>query len=123
MVKPIAPPTLLWTSPIASQDIEDGPDLLVQPGRVLLRFRGEGRSDWIELRFQDIFRAMFTEFSVCSPEHLAAYDRLLDLGDASPLAVEVLNSPRRDAAGMRHFRIFFDEVGAYDVIARDVEVP
>jgi hypothetical protein len=116
-------PKLLWTSPIASQEIEDGPELLVQPGLVVLRYRGEGRTDWIELRFRNILRAAFTEFSACSPDQVSAYDRLLDLGDATPLAGEVLGVARRDTAGMRHFRIFLDDVGTYDVVAREVEIP
>jgi hypothetical protein len=119
---PMSGPKLLWTSPIASQEIEDGPELIVQPGRVVLRYRGEGHADWIELRFRDILSATFTEFSACSAEQVSAYDRLLDLGNATPLAGQ-LGAARRDTAGMRHFRIFLDDVGTYDVVAREVETP
>lgn len=114
---------LLWTSPIASQEIADGPEFLVQIGGALLRFRGEGDAAWIEVRFRDILSAAFTEFSACTPEHLLAYDRLVDLGNATPLAGEVLRACKRDSAGMRHLRIFLDDVGSYDVVARYVETP
>ena len=57
---PMNAPKLLWTSPIASQEIEDGPEFLVQPGCVVLRIRGEGRADWIELHFRNVLRAAFT---------------------------------------------------------------
>lgn len=114
---------ILWTSPIASQEIEDGPELLVQPGCVVLRYRGDGCSEWTELRFRDIMSAVFTEFSACSAEQVLAYDRLLDLGHATRLASEVLGAAKRDTAGMRHFRMFLDDVGAYDIVAHDVEIP
>src|SRR5947209_11293711 len=98
-------PKLLWTSPIASQEIEDGPELLVQPGLAVLRYRGEEHADWIELRFRNILSAVFTEFLACSPEQVSAYDRLLDMGNATPLASKVLGAARRDTTDMRHFRI------------------
>jgi hypothetical protein len=116
-------PKLLWTSPITSQELVDGPELLVQPGRVVLRYRGEDQVDWFELRFGNILCAVFTEFSACTPEQVAAYDRLIDMGTATPLAAEVLGCARRETTGMRHFRIFFDDVGAYDIIACELEIP
>jgi hypothetical protein len=114
-------PNLIWTSPIPSQEIEDGPELLIEPGHVILRYRGEGQSNWVELRFRDILAVLFTEFLACNPEQVSAYDRLLDLGRATTLARDVLAESKRDTAGMRHLRIFLDDVGAYDVIAREVE--
>ena len=114
-------PKLLWTSPIASQEIQDGPELMVCPGRVVLRYRGEGQSDWIELRFKDILSVIFTEFAACTSEQVSAYDRLVDMGNSAGLASEVIGTARRDTAGMRHFRIFLDDVGAYDIVAREVE--
>jgi hypothetical protein len=120
---PMTTPNLLWTSPIASQEIVDGPELLVQPGCVVLRYRGDGRSDWIELRFGNILCVVFTEFSACSAEQVSAYDRLLDLGNATLLARNVLAAARRDTACMRHFRMFLDDVGTYDIVACEVELP
>ena len=114
---------ILWTSPIASQDITEGPELVVQPGRVALRFRGEVESRWVELRFRNNLLVVFTEFSACSPEQVSAYDRLLDMGNATQLARDVLDRARRDTSGMRHFRIFFDDVGTYDIVAREFETP
>jgi hypothetical protein len=111
---------IIWTSPIASQEIIEGPEALLQPGKLVIRFRFED-DVWHELSFAEVLKFVFTEFGACTSEHVEAYDKLLDLGTESAFAREALAAARRAVSGLRHFRIFFDDVGAYDVVARSAE--
>jgi hypothetical protein len=111
----------IWTSPIASQEIVDGPEATIFHARAVIRFRGEDEGEWHQIGFSDVVKFVFTEFSSCTEEHLDAYDKLLDLEADSQFARDAIATVRRDATGLRHFRIFFDDVGAYDVIARAAE--
>jgi hypothetical protein len=110
----------IWTSPIASQEIVDGPEVLLRPGKLTIRFSTE-EGVWHELSFADVLKFTFTEFGASTSDHVDAYDKLLDLGTDSVFAREALEGVRRDVSALRHFRVFFDDVGAYDVIARSAE--
>lgn len=112
--------TTLWKSPIASQEIVEGPEVLLRPGKLAIRFGAED-GVWHELSFSDVLKFTFTEFGACTSEHVNAYDKLLDLGSDSAFAREALDCARRDVSGLRHFRVFFDDVGAYDVVARSAQ--
>ena len=112
----------VWTSPIASQEIVTGPEVTIQPGATVIRYC-DTNEDWHELTFSGILFFSFTEFGACREEHVDAYDKLLELGTDTPLAKEILSGARSDIKGMRHYRIFFDEVGAYDIIARNAKCP
>ena len=112
-------PKTVWTSPIASQEIVDGPEVQLRPGKLTIRFSSEDA--WHELSFGEVLKFTFTEFGACTSDHVAAYDKLLDFGSDSAFAREALDGARRDVSGLRHFRVFFDDVGAYDVVARSAE--
>ncbi len=64
----------------------------------------------------------FTGFGACTKDHLVAYDKLVALGESDWLK-QVRSQSHQDLDSARHYRIFIDEVGAYDVIARSVELP
>jgi len=111
---------VIWTSPVASQAIVDGPEAALTPGKAVIRFRAED-GDEQQISFVDILKFVFTEMGSCSEQHLDAYDKLLDLGEDSQFAREAISAARHDASGYRHFLIFFDDVGAYDVMARSAQ--
>lgn len=112
--------TTLWKSPIASQEIVEGPEVLLRPGKLTIRFGAED-GVWHELSFNDVLKFGFTEFGACNSEHVQAYDKLVDMGVDSAFAHEALDGARRDVNAFRHFRVFFDDVGAYDIVARSAE--
>jgi hypothetical protein len=112
---------VVWTSPLASQEIVEGPHVTLSPGVAIIRFVGESDTESHEISFVDVQAFLFTSFDACSEEHVDAYDRLLDVGVDSSFARNVLSQSRRDTAGFKHFRIFFDDSGAYDVIARSAK--
>lgn len=110
----------LWTSPIASQEIVGGPEVLLRPGKLTIRFSSED-DIWYELSFVEVLQFTFTEFGACKSEHVDAYDKLLDLGTDSDIARRAFQGATRDVSTLRHFRVFFDDVGAYDIVARSAE--
>lgn len=107
---------VLWESPLPSQEICVGPEVSLVPGSVMISMAFED-GELHRLRFEEVAKFMFTEFRACSPDHLGAYDKLLDLGTDTPFAQDALASAHQDMSALRHFRLFVDDVGTYDVFA------
>ncbi len=105
----------VWVMPFKSQEFARGPELLQKRGETFLRLDYETRSGayaWKTVRFEGVRAVEFTAWQSCTAEHVAAYDRFV--------AVEPsgwLSSLHGLPEGVQHFRVFFDDVGCYDVAA------
>lgn len=108
--------------PVLSQECEEGPRIRERPTGIEIEydFRTKDRSEhrWEAIMFVGVAAFSFTGFEHCSEEHAAAFDRLLEVGDSS-----WLSSLGRVPEGTKHFRIFFDDFGCYDVAAKSFTPP
>lgn len=99
-----------------SQEFEHGPRLRQDPGdqlTIAYDFEGEsGAYSWEEIIFTGVVGLSFTAARYCSEEQVGAYDRLEMLSESTWLPA-VPDAP----PGLEHYRIFFDDVGCYEVLA------
>lgn len=106
----------IWTLPCMSQEFNEGPKLRQEPGdQVALAYDFEGETGdyaWEELTFTGVVGVLFTSSRHCSEDQVGAYDRLEDVQE-SAWSESVFDPP----PGLRHFRIYFDDVGCYEVLA------
>ena len=111
--------TKVWDLPCKSQDFNQPPRLAHRGDELDLIYdcdskNGEFHDAMITFRGVEAFS--FTSFESCTIEQVAAYDKVVVLITSSWL--KDLHSRRKvDETFARHYRIFFDEVGCYDVIA------
>ncbi len=113
---------VLWSLPVPSQEFQQGPHILISPGKVTLRWDFEGESgdyEWSSAEFTGVKAATFTAHSSCTPDQTRAYDRLIIVGPSDMLA----SLRGADPKVLQHLRIYFDEVGCLDVVAEDFWPP
>jgi hypothetical protein len=113
---------VVWAMPHMSQEFHRGP-VLKQPAfdRAILAYDFEAESgeyEWEEIHFHGVAAVRFTFAGVCQPEQIDAYDRLVDVGSSS-WRLELYRPPM----DLRHFRIFFDDVGCYEFLAETFVPP
>jgi len=117
--------SVAWRLPCLSQEFESGPVAELHRGRLALRYDFEtdtGDYEWEALIFRGVISALFTDHESCTADQVAAYDKLVEVEGSE--WVQKLRSARIEPArGVRHLRIYFDELGCYDVAASDFEPP
>jgi len=110
----------VWALPFKSQEFAKGPELVQQRGKVELRLDHEtegGGYEWTAIRFQELHAISFTAWRSCTRDQVRAYDRLVEV-DPSGWVASLASLPK----GVKHYRVFFDEWGCYDVIAQGFAV-
>jgi len=104
-----------------SQEFEQGPKIRQDVNdqlAIAYDFETEsGEYAWAELRFSGVAAFRFTAARHCSEDQISAYDSLQELRSRW---AEDLSDPPSD---LRHYRIYFDDVGCYEVLARTFEPP
>jgi hypothetical protein len=113
---------VVWSLPAPSQEFMQGPQILISPGKVTLRWDSEsetGAYEWSSAEFTGVEAVRFTADSSCTPDQARAYDRLVKVEPS------LLLSDLRGAGPkfLQHFRIYFDEVGCLDVVAEEFLPP
>ena len=96
-------------------------------------FNHSGGDGWLTIHVDDIgnktikFKRIrffnFTAMPNCTPEMITAYFELVDLGDTKELASFIANDQSFVKAydSLKHFRIYLDETGCYDIFAEHAE--
>lgn len=113
---------VVWRLPVPSQEFQQGPQILISPGKVTLRWDFEGESgayEWSSAEFTGVEATTFTAQSSCTLDQARAYDQLVKVEPSDMLASLRGADPKR----LRHWRIYFDEVGCLDVVAADFRPP
>lgn len=115
----------IWSLPVPSQEFRDGPRTELERDSVRLHYDYEtqtGEYAWAELTFSGVEALAFTSHESCSEQQVDAYDVLVEVTDSSWIGG--IQQPRVSAAeGLRHMRIYFDEVGCYEVVAASFDAP
>ena len=111
----------VWRLPFKSQEFTSGPELIQTPTKTTLRLDHElptGDYVWTSIVFQGVQGLRFTGHASCSRDQVAAYDRLVIVPSA-----EWLETLKELLPGTKHYRIYFDEYGCYDIAAAGVTTP
>lgn len=109
-------PVTPWTIPYRSQEFIEGPRLKHVRDVVELCLdheRPSGGYEWSTIRFEGVVEFSFYDHELCTAEQIAAYDTIVELPGAKP-SVRFLG----EMAPTRRFRIYFDEIGCYELVAR-----
>lgn len=71
------------------------------------------------INFSGVRSFIFTVLPNCTAKMVEAYFALVDLGQTKELSAFVTNDQSNVKAydGLKHFRIFLDETGCYDIFA------
>ena len=99
-----------------SQEFEQGPKLRQDPGdqlAIAYEFESDsGAYSWAEIIFTGVVGLRFTAARHCSDEQIGAYDKI-EMVSGSTWEAATLDAPPR----LGHYRIFFDDVGCYEILA------
>jgi len=107
--------TTVWDMPCKSQEFNEGPRLRQGPSTLALAYDFETESGdyaWEEVNFYGVVAFKFTAARYCTSDQIHAYDRLETVSE-SPWPLELADGP----TGLEHYRIFFDDIGCYEVLA------
>jgi hypothetical protein len=115
----------IWSLPVLSQEFRDGPVTELARGTLHLRYDYEtktGEYAWQEIVFEGVEAFSFVGPASCTPEMIDAYDALVEVVDSAWIAR--LREARPDPTqGLRHLRIYFDELGCWEVVAARFQTP
>jgi hypothetical protein len=115
----------IWSLPVLSQEFRDGPVVELDRCAVRLRYDYETESGdyaWQEIVFEGVEAFRFTGHASCTVDMIDAYDVLVEVVDSA--WVSRLQEARREPAPpLRHLRIYFDELGCYEVVATGFDAP
>ena len=109
----------VWSVPHPSQEFEEGPILKWERPGLTVSYDFEtssGTYAWEQLAFVSVAAMTFTSLENCTAEQIAAYDVLHELFDSDW-------GTRLGRTELRHFRLFFDELGCYEFLASDFVAP
>ena len=113
--------TRVWELPCRSQEFQAQP-ILAQRGDwldLVYDYESEtGQYESATIRFRGVEAFSFTSFESCSPEQVSAYDKVVAVRGSEWLKQIRSRRAVEESLG-RHYRIFFDEVGCYEVIASE----
>lgn len=116
----------VWVLPVLSQEFNDGPVVVQDGTQVRLRYDYEtetGKSAWREVAFFGVEAFMFTGHDSCDEDQVAAYDRLVEVIGSSWLTGLAASRRYPIPTGARHLRIYFDDVGCYEIVATSFVAP
>jgi hypothetical protein len=114
---------VLWKLPRLSQEFRDGPIIRIERDVITMSYDYEtptGAYEWKDVSFSGVAAASFTADESCVEEQVAAYDKLIEVEESGWLTS--LQTARQaaqlePAQGLKHMRIYFDEIGCLDVVA------
>lgn len=115
---------IVWKLPCASQEFMESPTANLAAGDLSISYdfeQEDGEYGKSAINFNGVESFNFTLFETCKPEQVDAYDKLLEIEDSALLA-EHQSRKIEQEEDLRHYRIFFDEIGCYDVLAKGLSV-
>jgi len=113
---------VVWQLRAPSQEFESGPQLAREFDALKIRYDFEtdtGAYEWEEVTFTGVVAFRFTDAAHCSPEQIGAYDKLQIVNSSA--WPSQLDGPPIDQ--VNHYRIYFDDVGCYEVLSRGFVPP
>ena len=115
----------IWELPCKSQEFQAPPSLTQRGDRLELTYDFEtesGQYQHATISFRGVESFSFTSFESCSPDQVAAYDEVVVVC-ASKWLKQLRSRRASEESLARHYRIFLDEVGCYEVVASEFSPP
>lgn len=105
----------VWRLPCMSQEFDQGP--IIRQGSDELTISYDFEADggdylWEEIIFTGVAVFAFTAVQYCTTDQVSAYDKLQDIEDS-----ELIKGTSNPPSNIRHYRIFFDDFGCYEILA------
>ena len=120
-----APMSIVWELPTPSSHFASTPRVIIEGDRVLLELE-DPTGVRVEVRFGGVAGFRHDPQLAASPEAVASYDRILEIRD-SGWPDPSLQERRARLTGrqvpLRHFRLYLDDIGVFDVLAESLELP
>lgn len=113
--------------PFSTAESEEGPVVEHRPGRLTLRYDAESESGvvWTALRFALVLAIRFTPDPACDAWMVEAYSKVCEVEDSTWLVSLRSIAASRGivlSASARHFVIYFDHVGCWEVLAEEIRL-
>jgi len=113
--------------PFSTAESEDGPIVEHRSGRLTMRYDAEGEHGvgWTVLRFAMVLAIRFTPDPACDAWMLEAYSRVCEVENSAWLAALRSTAANRGillSASARHFVVYFDHVGCWEVLADEIQL-
>lgn len=111
----------IWQLPSMSQEFLNGPQVLLTRSTVTIKYDYEtstGEYQWASMIFRGVLGFAFTTRRACSVEQIRSYDTLVEL-EPSDWVTELLSrwSDILERPVVHHYRIYFDDIGCYEIAA------
>jgi hypothetical protein len=116
---------IVWEMPFKSQEFAHGPKLEIYFDRLILLLDYEiesGGYKWLRLNFSRVVAFSFTVFGFCTVEQIKSYDRLSKVAESPWLEELFSRAMTKPSTGANHYRIFFDEIGCYEIAAESFDI-
>lgn len=128
--------TRLLQLPQPTSHTERGPVVELDGGRLTVHYdcvTEDGVAEWTELVFEEVLTFGYRNMAACTDQDVLGADYVVE-DDASTELDAAVNrwttfvgwqgheKGRQRADPFKHFRVFFDDAGAIDVIARSLEI-
>ena len=111
---------------LSTAETDASPLLVWGHDGVLLRYDGEGESGpvWMTLKFESVFGIRYTADAAVSPWMVEAYSKIYEVLNSAWI-LELVRSTNESSSALaraRHFFVYFDHVGCFEVASVDVRV-
>lgn len=117
----------IWELPCMSQEFLDGPQILMTRTTVTLKYDYEtltGEYLWASMVFKGVFGFSFTTYRSCSVEQIRAYDKLVEVQSSDWVKELLTRWPEYlETPLAHHYRIYFDDIGCYEIASTQFEPP
>ena len=110
----------VWEMPFKSQEFANGPKVETYFDRLSLLLDYEiesGEYKWLRLNFSRVIAFSFTAFGFCTVDQIESYDRLVKVAKSLWLEGLFSRAMTKPSTNTNHYRIFFDEIGCYEIAA------
>jgi hypothetical protein len=120
--------------PFRTNALEDGPVITFRDDHLVMKYDNcEHDMVWIKIDFTEVLKYCYTQMCCCQAEQLVGSDSIvvctnsMILNDAIKeweisVGWQEWQKKKGGASRFKHYRIFFDDVGCFDVIASDYKV-
>jgi hypothetical protein len=113
--------------PFSTAECDIGPLVEQRPDHLVLHYDGQGSigTVWTSLTFERPFAVRFTNDVACPAWMLDAYSRVCEVQDSAWIAAlrsEAADQRKIVPPDLKHWVIYFDHVGCWEIVASSVEL-
>ena len=111
--------------PYSTAECSEGPTIYFHLGHCRVRYDAEdssGRVVWTEVRFDGALAVKFTPEAFVTADMVGAYSKVSAWENSPWIAALVAHGSNPFPDSIRHFLMYFDHEGCFEVLARAVEI-